>query len=78
MSNVIKVYEGQTIYDVALQHTGLVDNAYPIYLHNYAQGIMVDFDDDISNSSIEIPEGLKLNKNVLKFYNKQKSILINK
>lgn len=78
MSNIIKVYEGQTIFDVAMQHTGLIENAYFIYIHNFNQGIMTDFDEDIANSTIEIPDGLSINNHIVEFYTKNKSIVLNK
>lgn len=78
MSNTIRVFDEQTIFDVAMQYTGSITNAYPIFLHNLSVGIMSDFDDDISNTQIEIPDDLQINNAMLSFFSKKHSIIINK
>lgn len=78
MSSIIKVIEGQSIFDIAVEVTGYIENAYPIYLHNKNIGNMIDFDDEISNKNLSIPSELIIQTTLVNFYKKNNIKIINK
>lgn len=61
---IVKVLDNQSLFDIALMHCGKAELAYDIAIAN---GISVT--DSVSvGSEITIPDGLKVNNDIVQFY----------
>lgn len=66
--NIIKVYEKQSLLDLAIQHTGAVENCFAIALAN---GLAVS-DELQAGALLVIPEGVAVNNDELQYYRSRK------